>query len=352
MTEQPRVFLVRAGGAGEDEEYVLEHGLAVVSFRDIPSLEGAADYEDVLKRVTVALPGDSPRRLGNFAGQMWAFAVDMKPGDIVVLPRKLTSQVALGRVKGPYRYRDIDGHLRHTREVEWVRPDVPRATFAQDLLYSFGAFMTVCRIARNDAATRVAAVLTGKSDPGYSGSTDSNGKVAKVPGGSVDGEAAFDLAQLAHDQIVGHIQTRFAGHALSTLVDAVLRADGWVTKVSPPGADGGVDILAGRGPLGLDAPRLCVQVKSQSTPADVMVYRTLQGAMQSFKAEQGLLVCWGGFNRVVLTEARQGHFSVRLWDSKDLVEAIFRNYERLPAEIQAELPLKRVWMLVREETGE
>jgi restriction system protein len=93
-------------------------------------------------------------------------------------------------------------------------------------------------------------------------------------------------------------------------------------------------------------------VKSQNSPADVTVYRTLQGTMQTFKAEQGLLVCWGGFNRTVLSESRQGHFTVRLWDSGDLVGAIYRNYERLPAEIQAELPLKRVWMLVAGEPGE
>lgn len=74
--------------------------------------------------------------------------------------------------------------------------------------------------------------------------------------------------------------------------------------------------------------------------------------MQSFKAEQGLLVCWGGFNKTVLAEAKQGHFTVRLWESRDLVEAIYRNYERLPAEFQAELPLNKVWMLVPEESGE
>jgi len=53
-----------------------------------------------------------------------------------------------------------------------------------------------------------------------------------------------------------------------------------------------------------------------------------------------------------LQEARQSHFSVRLWESKDLVEAMYRTYEKLPAEVQAELPLKRVWMLVAEEAGE
>ena len=79
------------------------------------------------------------------------------------------------------------------------------------------------------------------------------------------------------------------------------------------------------------------------------MYRTLQGTMQTFNAEQGLLVCWGGFNKGVEREARQGHFTVRLWDSKQLVNAIYRNYERLPAEVQAELPLKQMWILVPED---
>ncbi|MCG3202367.1 MAG: hypothetical protein NFCOHLIN_02249 [Gammaproteobacteria bacterium] len=273
----------------------------------------------------------------------------MNEGDLVVLPRKLTSQIAIGRVKGPYRYQKVGSDLRHTRAVEWLRPDVPRTAFEQDLLHSFGAFMTVCNISRNDAERRVAAVLAGKPDPGPSVALGKPKKAGAAPP-TLEPEEVPDLAQLAHDQIVAHIQTRFAGHALASLVDAVLQADGWVTKVSPPGADGGVDILGGRGPLGLDVPRLCVQVKSQNSPADVTIYRTLQGSMQTFKAEQGLLVCWGGFKGSVLSEARQGHFTVRLWESRDLVEAIYRTYERLPAEIQAELPLKRVWMLVPEDT--
>ena len=296
-----------------------------------------------------ALPDEKPRVIGNKAGQLWAFAIGMQEGDIIVLPRKLTSQIAIGRVTGPYGYQRVNDAFRHTRPVKWLQTDLPRTTFEQDLLYSFGAFLTVCNISRNDAARRVAAVLEGKTDPGYSTSSTST-TVSPTP--ADDSESVPDLSQLAHDQIVARIQSRFKGHEMSRLVDAVLRADGWMTKVSPPGPDGGVDILAGRGSLGLDAPRLCVQVKSQNSPADVTVYRTLQGTMQTFKAEQGLLVCWGGFNKVVLAESRQGYFSVRLWDSRDLVEAIYRNYERLPEEIQAELPLKRVWTLVPEEPAE
>ena len=343
----PKVYLARAGGSGEDENYALDHGVAIIRYTEYPSLAGAKDYDDILAIVKATTPDIKPRAAGNFAGQLWAFAVAMKEGDIVVLPRKLTSQVALGRVKGPYKYEKVAGTLRHIRAVEWLRPDVPRTVFGQDLLNSFGAFMTVCNITRNDAEQRVVAVLAGGTDPGFTPTLGTAPKPEAVAG---DEDAVeHDLALAAHDQIVAHIQSRFREHALAQLVNAVLAADGWTTKLSPPGPDGGVDILAGRGPFGLDAPRLCVQVKSQNSAADVTVYRTLQGSMQSFKAEQGLLVCWGGFNKVVLNEAKQGHFTVRLWDSRDLVEAVYRTYEQLPAEIQAELPLKRVWMLVQEE---
>jgi restriction system protein len=350
MKEQTKVYLIRAGSDGQDEEYVLDNNIAVIGYRDIPSLAAIKSYEDIFKIITTARLDLKPRAAGNYAGQLWAFAIAMKEDDIVVLPRKLTSQVALGKVSGPYKYQKVGNEFRHTRKVQWLRPDVARTVFNQDLLSSFGAFMTVCSISRNDAANRVAAVIDGKPDPGFADNIIQTNKTAAVM--TSDETAVTDLAQAAHDQIVAHIQSRFKKHVLARLVESVLKAEGWVTKLSSPGPDGGVDILAGRGLLGLDQPRLCVQVKSQTSPADVTVYRTLQGTMQSFKAEQGLIVCWGGFNKAVLAEAKQGYFTVRLWESSHLVEAIYRNYENLPAEIQADLPLKKVWMLVKEETEE
>ncbi len=350
MADSPKLYLARAGRNGEDEDLAIENNLAIIDFRDVPSLEGANDYDAVAGLVNGALPDRKPKARGNFAGQLWAFSVAMENGDLVVLPRKLTSQVAIGRVTGPYEYREVIAERRHTRPVQWLKTDLPRATFEQDLLYSFGAFMTVCQISRHDAARRVATVLEGKADPGPSARTGP--QTETISATQEQAEAVPDLVQMSRDQIVARIQSRFPGHDMTRLVDAVLRVEGWVTKVSPPGPDGGVDILAGRGTLGLDGPRLCVQVKSQQSPADVTVYRTLQGTMQTFSAEQGLLVCWGGFNRAVQQEARQSHFTVRLWDSSDLVTAILRNYDRLPAEIQAELPLMQVWVMVAEEAGE
>ena len=346
MKQSPRVYLVRAGKHGEDEEYVLENNLAVIGFIEVPSLQKATSRKEFLELIQRASPDRPAGAHSNIAGQLSTFALTMQEGDLMVLPRKTTSQVAIGRVTGRYRYQKVNGEFRHTRPVEWPRPDVPRVAFSQDLLASFRNRMTVCNISRNQASERVCAVLEGKSDPGQSEETGKSQEPDLLE------ETYPDLSQMAHDQIVERIQSKFKAHDLARLVDAVLQAEGWQTKLSPPGPDGGVDVLAGRGSLGLESPRLCVQVKSQIAPADVTVFRTLQGTMQSFKADQGLLVCWGGFNKVVLKESRQSHFIVRLWDSRDLVEAIYRNYEDLPAEIQAELPMERVWILVADGAAE
>lgn len=119
--------------------------------------------------------------------------------------------------------------------------------------------------------------------------------------------------------------------------------------MSPPGPDGGVDIVAGRGPLGFDPPRLCVQVKSSDSPVDVHTLREFQGVIQQFGAQQGLFVAWGGYRQTVRNEARAQFFGIRLWDAAELVREILLHYEDLPKELQADLPLKRIWILVTED---
>ena len=122
MKQFPKVYLVRAGRDGEDEDHALENNRTIVGFKEVPSLEKARDYNAVAKLVGGAFQGKKPRTIANFARQLCAFALDMQEGDLVVLPRKLTSQIAIGRVTGPYRYGQVNTELRHVRPVQWVRP--------------------------------------------------------------------------------------------------------------------------------------------------------------------------------------------------------------------------------------
>ncbi|MCA9599436.1 MAG: restriction endonuclease [Myxococcales bacterium] len=331
------VWLVRAGQTGDREDFALDNDVAVVGWDDMPNLASAETREELDQLYLQTYPDAGKNRRSNHVGQLWAFSHRIKPDDLVVLPLKRSSAIAIGKVTGPYQYVHSPGTPEHRRPVQWLRTDIPRTSFDQDLLYSFGAFMTVCAITRNDAETRIRALLAGEPP------------MASDATGSADEESIPDIEQIARDQISTHVLQKFKGHHLTDLVAAVLQAEGYVVQVSPPGADGGVDILAGTGPLGFAQPRLCVQVKSQQSPADVTVFRSLQGSMQTFGAEQGLLVCWGGFNKAVQSESRLSYFRIRLWDAGALLEAVLRMYSKLPKELQTELPLKRVWALVLEE---
>jgi restriction system protein len=87
-----------------------------------------------------------------------------------------------------------------------------------------------------------------------------------VEGDGDEDVAPVDLEQYAQDDISAFIGQKFKGHELTRLVDEILSAQGYQTVASPEGAEGGVDIVAGAGPMGFDAPRLCVQVKSSDSP--------------------------------------------------------------------------------------
>jgi restriction system protein len=165
----------------------------------------------------------------------------------------------------------------------------------------------------------------------------------------LDPSEIVDIEQHSRDQIVKYVGAKFSGHGLARLVEAILKSQGYITRKSEPGKDGGIDILAGSGPLGFNEPRICAQVKSSSSPIDVRILRELQGVMQRVNAKQGLLVAWGGFTKDAIQEARNDFFSMRLWDQGALLNEIAKHYEQFDDELKAELPLKRIWILVEEQ---
>lgn len=328
------LWLVRAGRYGEQEQGALENGVVTIGWNEFPDLSKIKTKEELAKLYAKVYSTAKKMQAANEVGQIWRFIHEIQKGDLVALPLKKQSAIAMGEVKGEYEYSELANNIKHIRRVKWLKT-IARSAFDQDILYSLGAFMTVCQISRNDAENRVKEVLQKVVPP----------EVAEGP----EVAEEIDIEQYAKDRIIKHIGRKFKGHNLARLVEAILQAQGYVTKVSEPGPDGGVDILAAAGPLGFDDPRICVQVKSSSSQADVKILRELQGVMSKVRAKQGLLVSWGGFTKETIKEARDAFFSTRLWDEGDLLEAIFKYYERFDDELQAELPLKRIWGLVLEE---
>jgi restriction system protein len=205
--------------------------------------------------------------------------------------------------------------------------------------------MTICRIERNNAEARLKSMRARGWQP------ETGGLVTAEPTEASDEAAAPDLEELALDQIAKLIEMRFKGHNLTRLVEGILQAQGYTTYRSPEGADGGVDVLAGSGPLGFGSPQLCVEVKSGSTPTDRPTVDKLLGAVAKFGAKEGLFISWAGFKNNVQKELAQSFFRLRLWNRNDLLKHLFANYERLDEDLRAELPLKRVWTVAAEDHG-
>jgi restriction system protein len=337
------LWLVRAGRYGEREDFALENNLAVIGWDNLPDLANLKKREDLSDLLAAEYPDEKKKTRMNWESQIWPFVNGMDKGDLVAMPLKHRAIVVFGKVSGEYIYEPNNpGGFRHTRPVKWYK-EIPRNQIDQDLLYSFGAAMTVCTIHRNDAENRIRALLSGKpiAPP-----------VSSEPELSAEDGGQLNLELFARDQISQAITRNFKGHKLAHLTSAILQTQGYKVRISPEGPDGGVDIIAGKGPLGFESPRLIVQVKSSSSPVSVNVFRELSGVMDTFNADSGLIVAWGGYRGVVEKEAARQYFKIRLWDADNLVQMIQENYDKLPEDIQSELPLKRIWILLPEEEEE
>lgn len=350
-----KAWVVRAGSTGEHEEANLAEGFATIGW-NLPDLAAARTREEIRSRVEDAYPDDSPGRQANLTGQVWAFRNRIRLGDIVIMPSKLQpGHLYLGKCSGSYDYvqDETHPHRRHKLPVEWLSEPISKSVIKDDLLYSLNAIMTVFNPSRNNAAQRVLALYNHGEDPGDLGPAalpareSGNAVIAAVKDEVTDPDPTPTLEAI-RDRIRRHLVEHFGAHKLTRLVADILEARGFNCEVSPPGPDGGVDILAGRGPLGLDSPTLIVEVKSEPTPVDVKVVRGLHSAMTQHRADQGLLVAWGGATKPAMREFQRDRTSFRVWDSEDILDQLFDTYEQLPAATRSRIPLTQAWVLEEE----
>ena len=347
------LWLIRAGSRGEHEQKFLDEGRVYVAWDGLDVDLGALlDRQGLIRVMEDRFPDEKAKALVNWSSQVWPFVRDMAKGDWVVMPSKLQSGLYFGELTSDYHFEAAGPNpYYHWRSVNWFSGLIPRTVFPQDLLYSFGAFMTICRIQRNDAEARIKAMAARnwQTEAVAACAPRLPGGLQTVAGGEDSAEAAeANLEELADDQIVRLIEARFKGHRLASLVEAILQAQGYTTYRSQEGPDGGADILAGSGELGFGKPQICVEVKSGSEPVDRPTVDKLIGAGQKFGAETCLFVSWGGFKPNVQKELARDFFRVRLWSGKDLLDKLFIHYDRLPEEIRLALPLKRVWMVANQ----
>lgn len=155
------------------------------------------------------------------------------------------------------------------------------------------------------------------------------------------GWVGADIEGVTRDFIVKRFAQHLKGHPLADFVAHLLGAMGYRTRVSPPGADGGVDIVAHRDVLGFEPPIIKVQVKSTLQNIGQPEVSGLVGSLAP--SEYGLFVTLGGYTPQAMNFARQKS-NLRLIDGNDLVKLILEHYEQFDSGYKALLPLRQVYV--------
>jgi restriction system protein len=351
VSDLSNFWTIRTGKHGERTEWAFANGLVGGGWQEFSDLSPYKEDREKLRNLVSQVLGGSKGRVANYTGQLWMMINRIHVGDYVVLPIRSTSQIAIGQITQGYKYvsSEEDPSRRHQLGVNWIRTDIPKSLIKQDLLFQLGSALTVFLIGNNDAGYRLEQLLNGKPDPGSRGAlnreTTSHAGVPPQDADSLEENLeSLDLEQIAQDEISRRLQEDFKGHELSVLVEALLSAEGFKCRNSPPGADGGVDVLAGMGPLGMDSPKLVVQVKSQTSSVSDVVLQQLNGAIHRYHADQGLLVTFGGVTGPARAYLESQYFNIRVWTMDDIIESIYNHYEMLGDEIRAKLSLKRIWI--------
>ena len=151
------LWLVRAGRDGEHANLFAEQSRVGVGFSFPEDISHIGGRDELMARYEERYPGYSTQQMAKPVGQMWTLARVMESGsDHVIVPFKRKRAFRIAKVSGNYRFDpSFSKDVPHTRPIEWVSDEIPRTAFAQDLLNSLGAIMTVCRIHKNEAESRI-----------------------------------------------------------------------------------------------------------------------------------------------------------------------------------------------------
>lgn len=150
-----------------------------------------------------------------------------------------------------------------------------------------------------------------------------------------------DTVARAHELIKDRI-LELSADEMEQLAAAILRAMGYKTRVMPKGKDRGVDVLASRDGLGLEEPRIKVEVKHRSgTAMGSQDIRSFLGGLR--EGDKALYISTGGFTQDAKYEEARSKIPLTLLELNDLTDLIVTHYESFDIEGKRLMPLVRVY---------
>lgn len=284
-------WMVRAGRDGVYIETFLEAHL--VALNDTDQLGALPSSKEGIVAALQSKAADlKPAARQHWASQLFRFANEFQIGDAVVTYDQERRLYYLGQILGAYEHRPIAGTpLAHCRPVQWTQK-VPRDTLALETRNTLGAIQTLFKLSAEACkdleknALPFSAIIPQEAE-----------ELAPVVNVEADREEELRREMVGKaDDFIQDAIARLSWEQMQELVAGILRAMGYRTRVAAPGPDRGYDIFASPDGLGLQEPRIFVEVKHRKGAMGSPDLRAFLGGRS--KGDRCLYVSTGGLLRM------------------------------------------------------
>lgn len=322
------LWMVRAGEGASFLDLFLESGIVAIGWTAMGPLPTGQSRQEISEAVARTWPNYKKGRVAIVAGQIYRFLNKIAVGDSVLTYDPGRRVYHLGTILGEPEFDTEREDLPRFRRVQW-NSELSRDDISQTTRNSLGAISTLFQL-RESAADEILSVAAGKTLP----ASDADPEVEE--------DASLEAVRNQSRELIKDRINELDPYEIQDLVAGVLRAMGYKTRVSTPGADRGIDIMASPDGFGFEQPRIIIECKHRTrTAMGAQDIRTFLGGRH--KDDKGLYVSTGGFTKDARYEAERASIPTTLMDLDQLVDAVLEHYDGLDSETRVLLPLTRLF---------
>jgi len=320
--------MVRAGEGGLLFEEFKKHGIVAIGWDDLGDLSQVQSEDEIWRRIEEEYPDEKTGWKAMTASQVSRFRFDFKEGDHVVTYDPESREYLVGSIAGPYCYDDVRKEYQNIRKVEWMGT-VKRDKLSTSSRNTLGAISTIFDVGE-DVEREMMNLLTGRGPTVITPQQEEQQLVM----------LRDDIVQKAREFIKDRI-IKLEWSDAQRLLAGVLQAMGYRARISPLGPDRGRDVEASRDGLGLDEPRIIVQVKHRAGQMNAQDVRSFIAGLR--QGHKGLYVSTGGFTKDARYEADRSNIPLTLVDLDGLIDLIIQSYDNFDAESRLLIPLTKIY---------
>lgn len=295
------------------------------------SISNAQKPEDFYAALKVSFPDYTDQQAVTAGRQLYKFYKEMKQGDTVITYDSPARVYLVGKISGDAQTSaDMPEYLKNFRSVEW-KAEVERDRLSQAARNVLGATLTIFKPAE-EVQKEIEALAAGKEAP-----ITLAEEVVVAETEDPYASAHEKSRELIKDKII-----KLSWQDMQALVAGILRSMGYKTKISLEGSDRGKDVIASPDGLGLEQPRIFVEVKHRKGNMGAPEVRKFIGGRDPLN-DRCLYVSTGGFTTEAKYEAERSKVPLTLVDIDDLVELLLDYYEEADTETRTLVPLRKTY---------